>query len=237
MNAAEALQRSAPGVAAHARGRPSGHLFVPSVLRRRMQFLVWLRRTHAWLGLWGAGLALLFGSTGFLLNHRAVMKVPAAKLEQSVAQLPLDGARPATAQALAAQLQQLLGIDKAPLAVKAEPAQTVTWNGRTLDQPPLWRVTFATPGRSVNAEYWVGNAYVTVKRQDANLFALLTRLHTGTGASAAWVLLVDTLAGAMLVLALTGILLWSRLHGPRLAAISIMLASLSLTACFAWQLM
>ncbi len=34
----------------------------------------------------------------------------------------------------------------------------------------------------------------------------------------AWILLTDTLAGALLILAITGILLWSRLHGPRLLA-------------------
>jgi hypothetical protein len=36
--------------------------------------------------------------------------------------------------------------------------------------------------------------------------------------SNAWILLTDTLAGGILVLAVTGTLLWSRLHGPRLMA-------------------
>jgi hypothetical protein len=34
----------------------------------------------------------------------------------------------------------------------------------------------------------------------------------------AWILLTDTLAGALLILAITGTLLWSHLHGPRLLA-------------------
>jgi hypothetical protein len=33
-----------------------------------------------------------------------------------------------------------------------------------------------------------------------------------------WILLTDTLACGLLVLAITGTLLWSRLHGPRLMA-------------------
>lgn len=211
----------------------AGYLFLPSALRRA-KFLVWLRRTHAWLGLWGAALALLFGATGFLLNHRMILKIPAAKVEQTVIQLPLPEPHPANAQALAQWLQGQLAVGKPPLLIKIEPEQTVTWNGETLRQPQLWRAYFATPQRAFNAEYWAGNAFVTVKRQDPNLFSLLTRLHTGNGVNAAWVLLVDTLAGGLIALALTGTLLWSRLHGTRLAAAALACGSLSLAVWFAW---
>ena len=37
---------------------------------RRATFIKWLRKVHGWVGLWGAVLGLLFGTTGFLLNHR-----------------------------------------------------------------------------------------------------------------------------------------------------------------------
>jgi hypothetical protein len=225
-----------PGVADSARTKPgtTSHLFLPSRLRRRVKFLIWLRRTHAWTGLWGAALALLFGSTGILLNHRAIMKIPAAKLEQTVVQLPLPEPRPADAQALARWLQGELKVAKPPTLVKVEPAQKVIWNDETVQQPELWRIFFASPQQAIDAEYWVGNAFVTVKRQDPNVFALLTRLHKGTGVNAAWVLLVDTLAGGLIVLALSGILLWSRLHGTRLFAAALGLGSLSLMLWFAW---
>ncbi len=215
---------------------PAGYLFMPAPIRRRARFLVWLRRTHAWLGLWGAGLALLFGSTGFLLNHRVTMKVHAAHVEETVIQVPLPS-RPADPQALAAQIQEALKVGKRAHLIRVEPARRVVWNGETLAQPPLWRVFFATPARTLNVEYWAGNAYATVKRQDPNVWALLTRLHTGTGADIAWVLLVDTLAGALIVLVLSGVLLWSRLHGTRLTAAGIALGSLSLTLLLAWHAM
>lgn len=215
---------------------PVGYLFMPPLVRRRAKALIWLRRTHAWLGLWGAGLALLFGTTGFLLNHRLVMKVNAAHVEQTVIQLPLD-VRPANAQALAVQLQKALRADRPATVVRIEPAQDVTWNGETLRQPELWRVFFASPARTLNVEYWAGNAYATVKRQDPNAWALLTRLHTGTGATVAWVLLVDTLAGALIALSLTGLMLWSRLHGTRLMALGIGLGSIVLTFSLAWHAM
>ena len=37
---------------------------------RRATFIKWLRHVHGWVGLWGAALGMLFGVTGFVLNHR-----------------------------------------------------------------------------------------------------------------------------------------------------------------------
>jgi uncharacterized protein len=111
-----------------AKPKATGYLFLPPRLRRA-RFLVWLRRTHAWLGFWGAALALLFGASGILLNHRAIMKIPAAKMEQTVVQLALPVPRPGDAQALSHWLQGALGTAKPPSLVKVEPAQRVVWNG------------------------------------------------------------------------------------------------------------
>ena len=213
---------------------PVGYLFMPPLVRKRAKFLIWLRRTHAWLGLWGAGLAFLFGTTGFLLNHRLVLKVPGPHVENSVIQVPLADV-PRDPDALAATLQKALAIDRPANLVRKEPPQEVTWNGEALRQPELWRVFFATPARTLNVEYWKGNAYATVKRQDPNAWAFLTRLHMGTGANVAWVLLVDTLAGGLIVMSLTGMLLWSRLHGTRLTALGIALGSIFLTFSLAWN--
>jgi hypothetical protein len=87
-------------------------------------------------------------------------------------------------------------------------------------------VDFHSPQQSVTAEYWVGNTYVSIKRQDANAFAFITRLHKGVGMGTAWVLLADTLAGGLVFLSLTGLLLWTKLHGSRLAMAGLGLTSL-----------
>ncbi|MGZ4969381.1 MAG: PepSY-associated TM helix domain-containing protein [Methylobacter sp.] len=203
----------------------------PELLTRkpkRIQWLKWLRRTHAWVGLWGAALGLLFGISGILLNHRMVMKIPAVKMEQSQIELALPTPLPADAKALALWLQAQLSIDREPNKISAEPAKTVTWSGQNIQQPGQWRVDFQSPQQSVSAEYWVGNTYVSVKRQDANAFAFITRLHKGVGMGTAWVLLADTLAGGLVFLSLTGLLLWTKLHGSRLAMAGLGLTSLGL---------
>jgi uncharacterized protein len=212
----------------------NGYLFLPRPLARGT-FLKWLRRTHAWLGLWGAVLGLLFGSTGILLNHRDILKIPAAKTEQQETQLALPDERPADAKALAAWLGLQLGTDLSHARILQEPSKTVTWNGVSVQQPARWQIMLRGPQRGIHAEYWQGNAYVSVKRSEANVFAFLTNLHKGAGLSMGWVLLVDSLGGALIMLSLTGVLLWTRLHGRRLGAAGLALSSLSLAIWFAWQ--
>jgi hypothetical protein len=89
----------------------------------------------------------------------------------------------------------------------------------------------------LSAEYWEGNAFVSVKQGNANLLQILNNLHKGTGLGVGWILLVDTLAGALMLLSMTGILLWTRLHGPRLMAAGLGLGSLSLAVFFALSAM
>lgn len=211
-------------------GRPAvrkegGHLFVPRRWHRPV-VLKWLRRTHAWLGLWGAVLGLLFGFTGLLLNHRATMKIPGVSYTNTHWQLQLPQPLPADIDALSTYLQKELSIDRAPHQKKVEPAGPTPWH-RAL-QPERWSIAFATPRETVNAEYWVGNASVSVRRMDPNLLARLSRLHMATGASAMWILLTDTLAGGLIALSLTGILLWTRLHGSRLRAVGLVGTCLTL---------
>lgn len=194
----------------------------------RIQWLKWLRRIHAWVGLWGAALGLLFGISGVLLNHRTVMKIPAAQMEQSQLELALPIPLPVDAKALAKWLQVQLSIDREPSKTSAESAKVVTWGGQSFQQPSQWRVDFHSPQQSLNAEYWVGNTYVSIKRQDANIFAFLTRLHKGVGLGVGWVLLADTLAGGLVFLSLTGLLLWTKLHGSRLSMAGLGLTSLGL---------
>jgi hypothetical protein len=211
-----------------------GYLFLPRRLSRGT-FLKWLRRTHAWIGLWGAALGLLFGFTGILMNHREVMKIPLGKMEQKEIQLPLPEPKPADPKAMAIWLGQTLGIDTGHARIRREPGKTVTWHNQPIRQPPAWQITVRGLQRVLSAEYWEGNAFVSVKQGEANLPAILSNLHKGTGMGVGWILLADTLAGGLLLLSLTGILLWTRLHGHRLTAAGLGLGSLGLGLFFALQ--
>ena len=201
----------------------------------RGAFLRWLRNTHGMLGLWGAGLGLLFGITGILLNHRSLMKIPLAQYEKSNIELKLPPQKIDSAQQLSHWLQAQLELSKSALKVETEPSKTVTWNGASVQQPAFWKVDFHTPKYSVTAEYWVGNQFVSIKRQDANNFAFLTRLHKGVGMNVGWILLIDSFAGALIMLSITGTLLWTKMRKSRLVMAGLITSSVGLAIAFAIQ--
>ncbi|WP_296951099.1 PepSY-associated TM helix domain-containing protein [uncultured Massilia sp.] len=195
----------------------------PPTPSRRAVAVERLRRMHVWIGLWGAVLGLLLGGTAILLNHQASLQ-PASAVP-AVVQVALPQPAPATPRALADWLGATLGLGQAPARVTAEAARPVAWDGRTLAQPARWRATFAAPSGAIQAEYWVGNQYVTVRRGGNDLFAALSNLHKATGMDAAWVLLVDMLAGSIMLLSLSGMALWALTSRLRTVGIAIGAAS------------
>ena len=223
-----------------------------------------LRKIHGWLGLWGAVLGLLFGVSGFLLNHRAVLKIPAAKMEESEIQLQIAQPYPQDQKAFVRYVQQAFDISQDPVKPKnknegkgengkgdknkaengkadgkdpAKPnAEThakgehdASFMGKEMKQPPVWKAEFQLPHASIKAEYIPGNQYAKVERQDANVWGFIMRMHKGVGANPAWVLLADTIAGAMLFLSITGVLLWTKMRGSRLAMAGLIGGSLVAT--------
>ncbi len=205
--------------------------------RRSALFMRWLRKIHLYVGLWGAALGFLFGATGILMNHRAILKIPVEKVVQKSAQLSLPDATQrsfGTPDEMALWLQQELKFEGVQVRSKAEPQRLVTWADRELQQPARWTINLNSPRRGVSAEYLVGNRYVKVETLDATPIGTLMRLHTATGVSAFWVLLSDTIAGGLVVLSITGLLLWSRLHAIKLTTVATSLAALSAGLWFMW---
>ena len=195
----------------------------------RINAIRWLRKMHGWIGLWGATLGLLFGSSGILLNHRAVMKIPAVQSQESTVQLPLPQPAPASAQAMVEWLRGELKLDHPNLKSREEPAHPVAWGDKSMTQPGHWQMSLTTPRMNVQADWWVGNSFITLKRSDNNFFAVLTNLHKGVGLGVGWVLLADTLAGSIILLSLSGVVLWTQLNRRRLVGACIGIGALLLT--------
>lgn len=196
---------------------PRGYLFLSQGMKRG-RFLVWLRRTHAWMGLWGAALGLLFGTSGILLNHRSEMKIPLAQQHESRQKVSPPTASLQSPESLEAWLRDEFDLSHARSRVQKKPAGPVPWGGGQITQPENWRIMLMTPNLSLTAEHWRGDEETHIEQKEANAWATLANFHKGTGMSNIWILLTDTLGGALLVLAITGTLLWSRLHGTRLLA-------------------
>ena len=201
-------------------------------LARKARLLRLLRKAHAWIGLWGATLGLLFGITGFLLNHGAVLKIPAAQYERNTIHLALPAEPPASASALGEWLRGELGMQGKNMRVSTERAQTVSWIEQPVAQPEKWSVAFDGARDLARAEYFVGNRFVKVERIHGNWIAALSNYHKGTGAGAAWVLLADAVAGSLVALSLSGIAMWILLYPPRLLAAGVAASGLLLALMF-----
>ncbi|MDE2599857.1 MAG: PepSY-associated TM helix domain-containing protein [Rhodocyclaceae bacterium] len=205
-------------------------LFMPRRFQRG-KWIRWLKRTHAWMALWGGIAGTLFGLTGILLNHREVMKIPAVESRVEAVQLAL-AEPPASVEDFADYVQKTLQLGAAT-KVNKQAAKPVAWGEKGLVQPERWELVFVTPQRQINVEYWVGNSSASVQNRTGNGFFWLTRLHKATGVQAGWILAADALAGTLLFMTITGILLWSRLHGSRLLAVGILGGSLGVLGLFA----
>ena len=193
----------------------------------RANAAIWLRKFHGWIGLWGATLGLLFGCSGIWLNHRAVLKLPPMAQVRHNSELALPEPAPATAEALATWLQGALELSGPPSSVRVEPAKAVAWTEKgdktvpKLMQPEHWQINFGGPKTIVQAELWVGNHSVSVRSMDNGLMGTLTNLHKGVGMPVPWILLVDTLAGSLILLSLSGLTLWLLTTRKRVIGVTI----------------
>jgi len=199
-------------------------------LQRRATAVQWIRKTHGWIGLWGAILGLLFGTAGIWLNHRAVLKLPLAQ-QRANAQLALPEPPPASAAEMAVWLQAALDQNRPPNSVRTEPARPVAWGEKgkadPLMQPERWTFNFGGPDAIVQADYWRGNRSVGVTTTENGFVATLTNMHKGTGMSVGWILLVDTLAGSLIFLSISGVALWMLTHRRRRVGLALFGVSLA----------
>ncbi|QBR00976.1 PepSY-associated TM helix domain-containing protein [Paraburkholderia pallida] len=201
---------------------------------RRANFIKWLRKVHGWVGLWGAALGLLFGTTGFVLNHRAgPLHIPAGAPQVSTLELAVPSPAPETPREMVKWLRSQADL-KLPARmgrVQKEPAHTVAWGDRKVVQPEHWQMMFSSPQESVTVEYWAGNDHLTLKRNDNALLATLTNLHKGVGMSIGWVLFIDSFAGALILLSLTGVLLWTELNKRKTVGAVLLIGSIVVAVC------
>ncbi len=215
-------------------------------INRRLAFVRWVRRTHGWFGLWGALLGLMTGVSGVWLNHRSVMKLSLPDQHQANAQVALPDPRPQTAEEMAAWLQQTLKLDRPANNIRVERARPVPWaekgaerggEGKPAMQPERWSFNLGGPNKLVQVEYWVGNKSATVRTTDNGLIATLTNFHKGVGMPVPWILLIDTLAGSLVFLSLSGTILWWETNRRRRLGVAIFGTAVAVTVGLAiWPL-
>jgi hypothetical protein len=214
----------------------------PGSLRvnRRLTFVRWVRKTHGWFGLWGALLGLMMGVSGVWLNHRATLKLELPGQQQVNAQIALPDPAPATAPEMAAWLQVALKADRPANNMRVERPRPVPWAERgaaRLMQPERWTFNFGGPNHLMQVEYWAGNKSASVRTTSNGFIATLTNLHKGTTMPVPWILLIDTMAGSLIFLSVSGLILWWETNRRRTVGIAIFGVAVVLTVGLAmWPL-
>lgn len=202
----------------------------------RASFLQTLRKLHAWIGLSGSAFGLLFGFTGFLMNHRAVMKIDAGKAEAQSVQVEL-AQPPASIDALAQDLASRYGYPMSRVRTRIQAAKPARFGGAQVVNAEQWTVTLAGHSRFIRAAYIPGNRVVQLEQTETGFIGALERMHKSEAGDAPWILLTDAFAGSLVFLTLSGILLWSQLDGKRLLAAGLVtggFVTLILMAARAW---
>ncbi len=184
-----------------------------------------VRQLHLWIGAWGAIAAILFGATGFVQNHRGMMKLPQGEsTELSKVELEVPDAARATPEALRDWLRdvQHIPID----TVRSQPGGVAELGGQRMKQAGRWMFNGGNARIQWTAEYVPGNTTVQVRNTEQSLLATLLRLHKGVGGGVAWILLTDTFALSMVMLGITGIVMWARGRNAKQMLFSVFTAAL-----------
>lgn len=172
--------------------------------------------------MWGAIVGLIIGITGITLNHRATI---GANQANEIQQFELLAPQPGFAN---------IGEFDAFVSGKLELGSNgIERTGRDAAEPGAYGLRYQTARTRFDATFVPGNQYLSVIKTDFGMISTMNALHLGNRSGLIWVLVLDAFAGSLIFLAATGILLWSRLHGPPLLAVGLILTFLSGAAYFA----
>lgn len=183
-----------------------------------------MRQIHLWIGAWGALAAVMYGSTGFVMNHRFALNLPQGEsvdAGQDLLRVPPDVRT--SPDTLLAWLEQTHGLPNA--LIRGLPTSA----SQTPAAP--WRVSGGDARASWSAEYTPGTESLNVRHSRQSWLAALNRLHKTVGGGTAWIILSDSFALAMTLLGISGLWMWARGRRPRTVVLSVLGVSL-LTSAF-----
>lgn len=171
-----------------------------------------LRKLHAWCGFYAALGLVFFAVTGFLLNHRGILNIPSMSSSESRIVRPL--AEPfARSEDMSVWLSQEMAVPPERIYMTRFESKPAPWRDGEVQMPERWTAHADLQRHAIDAEYWAGERRIEVKRREPNLGLYLARFHMGIGVGTAWILFADSLALVLGLMGISGLFLWTRLHG------------------------
>jgi hypothetical protein len=168
----------------------------------RRELLRWARTVHLYVTLFALALVLFFSVTGFMLNHEDWF-LPADSFGRTQ-----EGKIPT--ELLAEPADKLAVVEL--LRKDYEAVGLVDSETLDTDDDPI-RIVFKRPGTEVEAliKRESGETEVTIRSR--GISAILLDLHRGKSTGKVWSLVIDATCVVLLILAATGLIMWSSLRG------------------------
>jgi hypothetical protein len=187
-----------------------------------------IRQLHLWIGAWGAIAAILFGISGFMQNHRGVMKLPQGdSTEVSKVELEVPESARVSRDAMREWLRDSQHTEvesqRSPPGRGGDSARRAgdgdrrggDADGQGAKPRSRWMFTGGNARVVTQVEYVEGASSLTVRKTEQSPLAILERLHKGVGGGVAWILLGDSFAVAMVALGISGLIMWARGRSAR----------------------
>lgn len=196
--------------------------------RRKGALHRWIRRIHLWIGAWGALAAVLYGTTGLIMSHRmgenAWPQGESAEIGRTTLAVPAEART--SAEALSLWLRDTQGLDAQTIRKPKPGGEGGKPREGERRGPSGWSLSGGTASASWSLEYAPGADTAELKRTRHSPLAAFTRLHKAVAGGDGWRLLGDSFAIGMILLGLSGLLLWARGRTPKQMLVSVFGASL-----------
>ncbi len=161
---------------------------------QRLLLKSWSRTLHIYLSLLGLVMVVFFALTGFVLNHPDWFDLDRPRTTAARGTLPEN---------LLAGPDRMAVVEKLRGEFKARGALD------SFDvQNDELRVVFKSPARRDEAVIQRKDGATEMMHETRNALARLSELHRGDAAGPAWRLVIDIVAGLVLLSAGTGVTLW-----------------------------
>lgn len=185
------------------------------------KFLAFCRTIHIYLTMLALFVMLLFGMTGFTVNHEDLFSATTPHLSDTSGQTPKD---------LIAKNDRLMIVEHLRKTFRIHGAMT---SFDELDQ--TLSVGFKEPGAIWEIEISKNSGLTNVHNETFNFIALINNLHRGRYAGAHWRWVIDISAILILIACVTGVVLWMALPKRRKLGIAAMLiGTIATLAIYGW---
>ena len=172
-------------------------------------FLHYCRTLHVYLTMLGLIVMLLFGITGFTVNHEDWFGATKPRLTESESQTPIQLIQKADALHIVEHLRTTLHIKAAMTGYD--------------DLDDRLAIGFKSPGESWEVEIEKSTGKTTVRAEAYNFAAVINNLHRGRYTGQFWSWVIDISATLIVLACVTGFVLWLALPKRRQLGIASLL--------------